>query len=110
LSRRAGDYVRIMDSAAKAISQTGSRQQSRRVSQVRGELATKIRLNVLEEGGDKTASLLEALLPKEFFLRVDSGDFDDDSVPGSVMEETQDRIVSFRAWRGTLCGRHWFRW
>ena len=95
LSRQAAGYVSTMDSAAKAIGQTGSRQQSRRVGQVRGELATKIRLNVLEEGDDETASLLEALLSNDF-SGIEGGDFDDDSVPDSVMEQMQDRIVSLR--------------
>ena len=93
MSRQAGSYLNTMDSAAKAIGQTGSRQQSRRVSQVRGDLATKIRLR---SRGRRRQDCIptRGVVTERFILGIDGGDFDDDSVPDSVTQEMQDRIVS----------------
>jgi hypothetical protein len=94
LARQAGEYVSSIAGAAKAIGQTGSRQQSRRVGQVRGELADKVRINVLEEGDDSTAALLNSLLSANF---SDFDDVDEDEVASQEMlEKMQDRIVSLR--------------
>lgn len=94
LARQAGDYVNTLAGAAKAIGQTGSRQQSRRVGQVRGELSDKVRINVLEEGDESTAALLTSLLAASLT------DFDDDDAADSasqqMLEQMQDRIVSLR--------------
>ncbi len=65
LARQAGAYVGTLAGAAKAIGQTGSRQQSRRVGQVRGELADKIRISVLQEGDEPTAALLARVAFRE---------------------------------------------
>jgi hypothetical protein len=91
LARQAGSYVNSLAGAAKAIGQTGSRQQSRRVGQVRGELATKVLENVLIEGDEATAALLATLLSS-----VSSFDEDEDSMSADVLEKIQDRIVSLR--------------
>ena len=90
LARQAGSYVNSLAGAAKAIGQTGSRQQSRRVGQVRGELANKVRENVLIEGDEATAALLAT-------LQSSVSNFDDeDGMSADVLEKIQDRIVSLR--------------
>lgn len=94
LARQAATYVGTLAGAAKAIGQTGSRQQSRRVGQVRGELADKVRVNVLQEGDEATATLLTTLLAANF---SDFDEDDDDPVAEQEMlEQMQDRIVSLR--------------
>lgn len=92
LARQAGSYVSTLAGAAKAIGQTGSRQQSRRVGQVRGELADKVRISVLQEGDASTAGLLASLLSASF------SDFEneDDVASQDMLEKMQDRIVSLR--------------
>ena len=60
---------------------------------MRGELADKVRLNVLQEGDEATAALLTTLLAASF------SDFDDDDDPAAeqeMLEKMQDRIVSLR--------------
>jgi hypothetical protein len=94
LARQAENYVNTLAGAAKAIGQTGSRQQSRRVGQVRGELADKVRINVLEEGDDSTAALLASMLSASFSDFDD--DDDDDAASQEMLEKMQDRIVSLR--------------
>ena len=94
LARQAGDYVSTLAGAAKAIGQTGSRQQSRRVGQVRGELADKVRINVLEEGDAPTAALLTSLLAAS--LSDFDDDDDDEFALQEMLEQMQDRIVSLR--------------
>jgi hypothetical protein len=93
LARQAGAYVGTLAGAAKAIGQTGSRQQSRRVGQVRGELADKIRISVLQEGDEPTAALLAALLSANFSEFEEN---DDPAAEQAVLEQMQDRIVSLR--------------
>ena len=95
LARKAANYVNSLAGAAKAIGHTGSRQQSRRVDQVRSELANMVRQSVLEGGDEMTDSLLGTLLSNDFSALEFSAQ-DDGHLSNSVIERMQDRIVSLR--------------
>lgn len=95
LARQAANYVDTLAGAAKAIGHTGSRQQSRRVGQVRNELSDLVRTNVLAEGDAMTESLLSALLSNDF-SNLESGEPGDENLSDAAIEKMQDRIVSLR--------------